>query len=224
MISWTFMCFGFVTKELLVGGSPRAHVVHLPRDYDPAERWPLILYLHSSGERGDDLRHTYAGLGLALRRHPERFPCVVVMPQCPEEMVWTDDLRHLEHPFQAALANYSVDPRRIYLTGISMGGHGTWIYGAAHADTFAALLPVCGGGDPEDYRALCTLPIWAFHGGEDDAVPPEESRRMWDMVREAGGDIRYTEYAGVGHECWDITYGDPAVIRWMLDHRRDPLS
>ena len=214
---------GFVEKELSLGHTLRTHVVHLPAGYDPGEQWPLVLYLHSSGERGDDLRQTHAGLGLAIRRHPERFPCIVVMPQLPEEIWWTDDLRHLERPFHAALDQYSVDPRRIYLTGISMGGYATWIYGAAHADTFAALLPVCGGGNPEDYRALCTLPIWAFHGSEDDAVPPEESRRMWDMVREAGGDIRYTEYAGVGHECWDITYGDAAVIRWLLTRRKTPL-
>jgi len=212
---------GFIKKVMRVGRELRTHVVHLPEGYDAARPWPLILYLHSSGERGDDLRHTYAGLGLALRRHPERFPCLVVLPQCPEEMWWTDDPRHLEVPFHAALEEYNVDPRRVYLTGISMGGYATWLYGAAHAETFAALLPVCGGGDPEDYRALRTLPIWAFHGSEDDAVPPEESRRMWDMVHEAGGDIRYTEYAGVGHESWDVAYGDPEVIRWLLAQRKN---
>ncbi len=211
---------GLIKRLVQIGDAWRAHVVHVPEGYDDQEEWPLILYLHSSGERGSDLRHTFAGLGLALRRHPERWPCLVVMPQCPEEIWWTDDPRHFELPFARALEEYRVDRRRIYLTGISMGGYATWLHGAKNADTFAALLPICGGGDPEDYPALCTLPIWAFHGSEDDGVPPEESRRMWDMVREAGGDIQYTEYAGVGHECWDITYDDPAVIEWLLAQRR----
>lgn len=211
---------GFERRTVEVDGRERTYVVYLPADYTPDDRWPLILYLHSSGERGDDLRHTHAGLGLAIRQHPERFPCLAVLPQCPEELWWTDDPQHLERPFLAALEEFLVDLDRVYLTGISMGGYATWIYGAAHAGRFAALLPICGGGHQEDYGRLCTLPIWAFHGSEDDAVPPEESRRMWDMVREAGGDIRYTEYPGVGHESWDITYGDPAVIEWLLSQRR----
>ena len=210
----------FINRTSNVCGAPRTHVVFEPQGHDPGRPWPLILYLHSSGERGDDLRQTHAGLGLALRRYPERFPCLVVLPQCPEEQWWTDEPAHLEVPFHAALERYRVDPRRIYLSGISMGGYGTWIYGAAHSETFAALLPICGGGNPEDYRALCQLPIWAFHGSHDDAVPPEESRQMWDMLREAGGNIRYTEYPDLGHECWDRTYADPRVIRWLLTQEK----
>lgn len=194
--------------------------LYLPPGYSADRRWPLVLYLHSSGERGDDQRQTHAGLGLALRRHPERFGCLVLLPQCPEDVTWVERPALLERPLAHALSTLPVDKDRLTLTGISMGGYGCWGWGAANAHRLAALMPVCGGGQPEDYPALCSLPIWAFHGSNDDAVPVAESRRMWDMVREAGGQIRYTEYTDLGHECWDRVYSDPAAITWLLNQRR----
>ena len=122
---------------------------------------------------------------------------------------------------EAALDSFNVDPDRVVLSGISMGGYGAWIHGARHAQRFAGLMPVCGGWrEEEDHRPLLRLPIWAHHGELDDAVPVQGSRDMCDLLGQAGGDIRYTEYAGVGHECWDKVYGDPRVAAWLTSRIR----
>jgi len=223
---------GFVPRQAAIGGRTYHFVDWLPPGYRADRPWPLLLYLHSSGERGEDGEgHSHAGLGLALRRYPERFPCVVTLPRCPEGCWWVDAPLHADggEPVTAlvdlalgsALDRYSVNPGSVALTGISMGGYGAWIYGARHARRFARLLPVCGGWrEEEDHRPLLELPIWAHHGELDDAVPVEESRRMNDLLTQAGGQVRYTEYPGVGHECWDIVYGDPAVAAWLCGGKR----
>jgi predicted peptidase len=117
-------------------------------------------------------------------------------------------------------AAYTIDPKRIYLTGLSMGGFGTWGFAPSHIDTFAALMPICGGGSKKDAPALAKLPIWAFHGGDDETVPAEKSREMVEAVKAAGGKVKYTEYPGVGHNSWDAAYGDPEAIEWLLKQRK----
>ena len=232
---------GFLQKSIEVHGQAERYVVYVPEGYDAAQSWPLIVFLHGAGERGDDgTAQTTAGIGPAIQAHPERFPAIVLMPQCPKEADWNTAHDMLNAQLEATRGAFNIDEKRIYLTGLSMGGYGTWLWGAIKTDTFAALMPICGGGDPEDIqqllkvgggnpygslasrlRALATIPIWAFHGGADDVVPPDRSRTMVEAVKARGGTIRYTEYEGVGHNSWDAAYGDPEAIAWLLAQRKD---
>ncbi len=212
---------GFLNKCMTVDGVERTYVVYVPRDYDAGRSWPLVVFLHGMGERGDDgLLATAVGIGNAIRFHQDRFPCVVVMPQCPADKTWVAAFPHIDEALQLTREEYSIDPDRITLTGLSMGGYGTWAYGARHNEVFAALMPICGGGKAADAPDLSKLPIWAFHGGSDSVVSPEESRKMVKAVQEAGGDVRYTEYPGVDHNSWDNAYGDPEAIAWLLGQKR----
>lgn len=211
----------FITKQLALRGSKRRYAVYVPENYNDNVPWPVILFLHGRGERGDDgAKQTEVGIGTAIRRWPERFPALVVFPQCPKDRFWDRAGEDIDAAFNMTLEEYRTDPTRYYLTGISMGGFGTWGYGARHADRFAALLPVCGGWDVEDAQRLASLPIWAFHGADDATVPAQASQRMVAAVEDAGGDVRYTEYPGVGHQSWDRTYSDPEVIAWLFAQSR----
>ncbi len=208
----------FDSFQIRVGQEDRTCAVHAPGGEGP---WPLILFLHGAGERdGEDKAPQEVGLGPAIQAHPERFPCVALMPRCPADLWWTDVLDHVDAALAAGLERYDVDLDRVYLSGMSMGGYGTWTYGARHSGRFAALLPVCGGGRIKDAEALVGLPIWAFHGGDDEVVLPEESRRMVQAVEQAGGHVKYTEYTGVGHNSWDAVYGDAEAMSWLLAQRR----
>jgi len=232
---------GFLEKTIDVHGKADKYVVYVPAAYTADKAWPLIMFLHGAGERGDDgVVHSKVGIGPAIEKHPDRFPAIVLMPQCPKDADWNTTHDALEAQLESTRAAYNIDDKRIYLTGLSMGGYGTWLWGALKTDTFAALMPICGGGDPEDIqqllkvgggnpygslpsrlRALATVPIWAFHGGADSVVPPDRSRTMVEAIKERGGDIRYTEYEGVGHNSWDAAYGDPEVIAWLFAQRKD---
>lgn len=212
---------GFLIKSVEVDNRWHDYVVYVPRDYDPAKAWPVILFLHGRGERGSDgLLQTDVGLGRAIRRNPERLPAIAVFPQCPDTVHWDGALDIAEAAFKQTLAEYHTDPSRYYLTGLSMGGYGTWIYGAQTADTWAALLPICGGGNVADAQRLAQVPIWAFHGADDTVVPPERSREMVAAVKAAGGTVHYTEYPETAHNAWDQAYGDPKVVKWLLKQRK----
>lgn len=213
---------GFINKFVPVDKEVRFYTVYVPREYDPAKPWPLIVFLHGRGERGDDgLKPSDVGIGHAIRQHPDWFPCLVVMPQCPDTVYWGGAAEDVERAVGLTMQQYNVDKSRVYLTGLSMGGFGTWSYGAERPETFAALMPICGGGKVKDAPALARLPIWAFHGAEDKIVPVGHSREMVDAVKAAGGDIRYTEYDDGGHDIWDRAYMDKKVIRWLLSHRNE---
>jgi predicted peptidase len=213
---------GFINKTLHNGKRARSYVVYVPREYNPDREWPLIVFLHGAGERGDNgLAQSDVGIGRAIRFHPERFPSLVVMPQCPEGVWWDDAIQDIDASIEETLRDYNVDRSRIYLTGLSMGGFGTWQYGALHIDRFAAFMPVCGGGRLEDAAKLATRPIWAFHGAKDSVVSVEESRKMVEAVRNAGGDVQYTEYPDLDHNSWDAAYGDAKAIKWLLDQRKE---
>lgn len=212
---------GFINKTMEVNGATRRYAVYVPREYDPAQAWPLILYFHGSGERGDDgLQPTGPGLGNAVRENADRWPAVIVMPQCPEGVWWDKALDDVNTAFEKTLAEYRIDPARIYVTGISMGGYATWVYGAMHADRFAALMPVCGGGYTEDAAKLAGIPIWAFHGAKDEVVLPSESIKMVEAVREAGGNVQYTEFEDADHNSWDPAYADRKAVRWLFNQSR----
>ena len=217
---------GFLTKAITVGGHDRAYCLYVPREYTPEKAWPLIVALHGSGERGEDgLLQTDVGIGRAIRRHADRFPCLVLMPQCAVKSHWKGAWDKSKDEITAEIAQtrkeFRIDPDRTYLTGLSMGGFATWTYGAEHVTEFAALMPVCGGGDTKDAKTLSQVPIWAFHGAEDSSVPPQESRRMVEAVRAAGGEVKYTEYEKVNHNCWDRAYDDADTIQWLLRQKRN---
>ncbi len=231
---------GFLNKTLVKNDGNVPYVLYVPRSYDAAQEWPLVVFLHGAGERGSDgLIQSDVGIGHAIRNHPERFPCLVLMPQCPAEKWWDTAFDDIEKMMDATRKEYRVDPARITLTGLSMGGYATWVWGPNKLDVFAALMPVCGGGDPRDMKhlvtgemvtekygtvedrvpKLATVPIWAFHGKKDDVVPPFRTQQMVKLVRAAGGDVKYTEYPEDGHNSWDSTYGDPENIAWLLSQR-----
>ena len=225
---------GFIRKTMNVDGETRAYVVFVPDNYCPSQEWPLVVFLHGAGERGDEgWTQTEVGIGTAVRWHPDRFPCVILMPQCPRNIGWAARpargerearkgvANHIDLAIKKTLAQYNIDKDRITLTGLSMGGYGTWSYGAQNADTFAALMPICGGGDVKNAEKLATVPIWAFHGDADDVVPVDRSREMVKAVKDAGGDIKYTEYPGVDHGSWEPAYEDPESIAWLLKQKRD---
>jgi predicted peptidase len=230
----------FLNKTIDVHGAEQRYVVYVPEGYTAETAWPLIVFLHGAGERGDDgLAQTKAGLGPAIKKMPSRFPAIVLMPQCPREQVWNTRHDGLDAQLAKTLADYNIDESRIYLTGLSMGGYGAWLWGAIHTDSVAAIMPICGGGAPtaiqnllgvgggnpygshaSRLRALATVPIWAFHGGADGVVPPEESRNMVKEIKARGGNIRYTEYEGVGHNSWDRAYQESEGIEWLLKQKK----
>jgi len=200
-------------------GGTVPYLIYLPADYKAGEgKWPLLLFLHGRGE-------SYGPLSLVKKWGPPRllergesFPYIIVSPQCPGEQSWNQPgqqaglvqlLDHIEK-------TYRVDTDRVYLTGLSMGGYGSWRLAADHPDRFAAVIPVCGGGKPEDADKLKDLPIWVFHGTEDKAVPFERSQQMVDAITKAGGTkIRFTSLEGIGHNCWSATYATPEIYDWL---------
>ena len=212
---------GFINKAMTIDKQSVPYVVYVPRDYDAQKPSPVVLFLHGAGERGDDgLKQSDVGIGRAIRMNPDRFPCIVVFPQCPEGVWWDGASKRVQTAFTQTLAEYNIDPQRMYLSGLSMGGYGTWIFGADQADLFAALMPVCGGGRVEDAAKLAKIPIWAFHGEDDSVVKAYESRRMVEAVQEAGGLVKYTEFPDTDHNSWDQAYGEPGGIEWLLSQRK----
>lgn len=231
---------GFLNKTIAVEGGVRKYVLYVPDTYTPAEPCPLIVFLHGAGERGDDgLIQSEVGIGEAIRRHRERFPALVLMPQCPENKFWDVAVPAIEGAMAQTMADYNVDSERVYLTGLSMGGYMAWLWGGVKKDTFAAIMPICGGGKLEDIqrllgseksdvnfgeledrvKQLATVPIWAFHGKLDPVVPVMRTQLMVRLVKEAGGDIKYTEYPEAKHDSWVQAYADEDAIKWLFKQR-----
>ena len=232
---------GFLNRVVAVDGVNYDYQVFVPRNWSKNTKWPVILFLHGYGEEGDDgLVQTEEGLGMAIRNHVDRFPFVVVFPQCRKKDWWTNASMEAQalKALDQTMKEFKGDPQRVYLTGLSMGGYGTWDIGSKHAERFAALVPVCGGirlppghhlgdlkdvpADPDPYAAVAQkigkTPVWVFHGGADDTVPVTESRNMVEALKTAGGDVHYTEYEGVGHNSWDKAYDTAELFTWKLSH------
>lgn len=205
-----------------------------PADFDPKESYPLVIFLHGAGERGDDntvqLKHGMSEFCKPAMR--EKYPCYVLAPQCPKGQKWADvdwsqdhvalpekisqSMKLLFEVVDLMLEDAAIDKNRIYISGLSMGGYGTWDAIHRRPDFFAAALPVCGGADPTTAEGIKDMPIWCFHGGSDSVVKVEFSRVMIEALKKAGGSPKYTEYEGVGHDSWTATYANPEVYEWLF--------
>lgn len=230
---------GFLDRTVNVAGAEYKYQVFVPEDWTKNKKWPVILFLHGAGERGDDgLVQTEVGIGTAIRRYRSRFPAVIVMPQCHKDVWWTDSMMGdvAMAALEQAQEEFRGDSTRIYLTGLSMGGYGAWYLAAKFPGKFAAIAPICGGilmpdkaraqlaDDNAPYteaaKKIGKTPVWIFHGGDDPLVPVTESRRMNEAMKALGGEVHYTEYPGVGHNSWEKAYADADLVSWMLTKRR----
>ena len=233
---------GFLDRTVTVGGHGYRYQVYVPAGYSTQPAWPAILFLHGAGERGaDGLMQTTVGLGPAIRRDPKRYPAIVVFPQVPADSQWVGE------PAEAAVAalsqtlgEFHVDRDRVYLTGLSMGGHGTWYVAYRHPELFAAIAPICGwvvemsgfkgsvpvvpadSGEPLPAlaRRLANTPVWIFHGEMDNTVPVTGSREPAAALKAANADARYTEFLGLNHNSWDAAYASDEFVRWLFAQRR----
>ena len=232
----------FMTRQVSVDGHRYAYRVFLPSGWDSKRSWPVVLFLHGSGERGSDNRAALSqGLPPWLTGHPD-FPAVVVIPQAPLDTYWygTPEKMALV-ALQDSIGAFHGDRHRLYLTGLSMVGYGVWQIAADHPGMFAAAAVVCGGvlppsdspalrlqGVPEGKNPYTWLasritpfPVWIFHGSADDVVPPAGSRKIFAALRAINDDARYTEFPGVNHGSWNLAYAAPELWSWMFGHRLD---
>ena len=193
---------------------------YLPSAYgkDPARRWPLVLFLHGAGERGTDLNKVLKYGPPRLVREGRSYDFILIAPQCPPVYGWRID--DLEVLLADVMANRAVDPARVYLTGVSMGGIATWEWLLRRPELFAAAAPVCGAGDEAQARRARPTPVWAFHGARDDIIPLSGSQKMVAAFKAAGGEALLTVYPDVGHDSWEPAYADPKLYEWLLAHRR----
>ena len=199
------------------------YLLYLPEDYgkEQGKKWPVILFLHGAGERGEDVN-------LVAKHGPPKLLSgktdlavknfIVVSPQCPANRWWQP------HEVVALLdevgEKHAVDADRVYLTGLSMGGFGTWETAARYPDRFAAIAPICGGGDARRLRSLQNMPTWVFHGDKDEIVPVQRSIEMVEGLKKVGNDAKFTRYPEAGHDSWTETYNNPELYEWFLKHRR----
>ncbi len=234
----------FVAREVKVDGRTHRYQVFVPATHGARGRLPAILFLHGSGERGDDNQaQLKVGLPAYLREHRDDFPALVVIPQAPEDSEWTTDAGPIAlAALDAAMREFDVDPQRVYLTGLSMGGYGSYELALQQPRRFAAVVPVCGGltvdwtdarpqmqahsvaGATDPFAAaaekLKDTPIWIFHGAKDDAVPPAQSRRMYAALLAAGGNVKYTEFPEANHNSWDPAYATAELWPWLFGQHR----
>ena len=237
---------GFLNRTVTLNGTEYRYQVYVPREFDRKKTWPVILALHGGGEYGSDgMKQTNVGLAPAIRRNPERFPAIVVFPQAKLDKTPGWQLEGGKAAMAAvdrAVKEFRGDPRRIYLTGLSAGGNGSWYLASQYPDRFAAAVIVCGfvfaftgratvidypalapaGTDPYEFTAerVKRIPIWIFHGAADDVVTPDESRKMFAALKKHGANVQYAELPGVNHNSWDPAYARADLIEWMLKQRR----
>ncbi len=209
-----------------------------PKDYDPSKHYPLVAFFHGAGERGND-NQLQLKWGVGIFGDPanrEKFPCFVVAPQCPAgkqwvNVPWGDDsevqpaepsesLRLAMELIDSIQKKYSIDDKRLYIIGMSMGGYATWDAITRWPEKFAAAVPICGGGDDKQAYKVAKLPLWAFHGAVDPIVKTHRSREMIAAMKKAGGNPKYTEYPNIGHDSWVKAYADPELLPWLFAQSR----
>ena len=196
------------------------YLLYLPDDYTELKtKWPLILFLHGAGERGDSLQKVKVHGPPKLIDNGKTFPFIILSPQCPKNQGWTTDV--LDALLKDVSKRYRVDKNRTYVTGISMGGYGTWALAAKYPDRFAAIAPICGGGYLKKAELLKHLPIWVFHGANDKVVPLQRSQEMVDVLKKVGWNVKFTIYPEAGHDSWTETYNNPELFEWFLKNKRE---
>src|SRR5579863_10005878 len=230
---------GFLNRTLDLHGTRYHYQVYIPEDFrrDDHRQWPIILFLHGRGERGaEGMWQTQIGLPLQVRDHPERWPFIIVMPQCTYPNFWTDpDMLHMAMAeLDQETAEFHADPARVYLTGLSMGGYGAWELAKDEPHRWAAIAIIAGGPFwsyaperwqqaatlPGEYaRALGRTPVWLFAGSEDNVVPERESELMFNAFKANSGHVRLWVYTGMHHDTWTRAYNEPELPRWLLAHR-----
>lgn len=229
---------GFLFKSLAHGGKTFNYVVYVPRGYDPAVAMPLVVFLHGSGECGTDgQKHMLVGIGPSLVRNPERWPCLVLMPQKPESRKqWEDYAAPVMAMLAATQKEYTIDATRVSLTGLSQGGHGTWLLGSMYPEIWCAIAPICGYAQlagqsgPESAVGVIAprlrgMPMWVFHGDMDEIVDPAHSTLMVEAMRREGGIpvggamLRHTRYPGTKHNSWDKAYAEEYLPQFLLTPR-----
>ena len=233
---------GFLDRTVTVAGQSYHYQVYVPATYAAQPSWPAILFLHGAGERGSDgLLQTSVGLAPAIRQNPSRYPAIVVFPQVPRDSLWVGTPADMAvAALQQTMREFHVDPKRVYLTGLSMGGNGTWYIAYRHPELFAAVVPICGWirdfpqfrgsqpvvpGDsaqimPLLVQKLGKTPIWIFHGEVDQVVNVNGSREPAAALKTAGADVRYTELLGLNHNSWDAAYGSDEFVKWLFAQQR----
>ncbi len=241
----TFDAFERRTFQSAAGDTLPYRILY-PENYNPGKQYPLVLFLHGAGERGvDNEKQLTHGARLFLNRQNRRkYPAIVVFPQCPADDYWAhmtlrerDGIRYRDFPIEDTpkpamgrvlqlldelLANASVDPDRVYLMGLSMGGMGTFELLARRPEVFAAAVPICGGGNPNSAFLYATrTAIRIFHGLRDDVVLPQYSALMYEAIRAAGGRVQYKTFPNANHNSWDATFAEPDLLRWMFAERRE---
>jgi predicted peptidase len=201
------------------------YLLYLPKDYgQKSQKWPLMLFLHGAGERGNDLNLVKKHGPPKLVDQGKDLPFIIVSPQCPAGQWWLEKVDVLLALLDEIQSNYAVDPNRVYVTGLSMGGYGTWTLACQHPERFAAIVPICGGGQSFLADRLKDMPVWAFHGAKDPTVPLKETQQMVDAVTKAGGHAKLTVYPEAGHDSWTATYDNPELYTWLLSHQRSEKS
>jgi len=233
---------GFLDRTVTVAGQSYHYQVYVPATYAAQPSWPAILFLHGAGERGSDgLLQTSVGLAPAIRQNPSRYPAIVVFPQVPRDSLWVGTPADMAvAALQQTMREFHVDPKRVYLTGLSMGGNGTWYIAYRHPELFAAVVPICGWirdfpqfrgsqpvvpGDsaqimPLLVQKLGKTPIWIFHGEVDQVVNVNGSREPAAALKAAGADVHYTEMLGLNHNSWDAAYGSDEFVKWLFAQQR----
>jgi predicted peptidase len=211
-----------MSAEETPGPTELGYILYFPPDYeaDPAKKWPLVFFLHGAGERGNDPEIVkFHGLPKEIDQGQD-FPFILVAPQCPLEERWPQQLEKLDALFDTITQSYRVDLDRVYLTGLSLGGNGTWFWTTTHPDRFAAAAPICGRSYPEKAKLIKDLPLWVFHGALDPIVPLAESTKMAEALQAVGSDVKLTVYPDIEHDSWTITYANPELYDWLLSHHR----
>ncbi|MFN6944886.1 MAG: prolyl oligopeptidase family serine peptidase [Cytophagaceae bacterium] len=207
-------------QEIKKSATGLKYLLYLPKGYSPHDpgKFPIIYFLHGAGERGDDpellKKH---GIPKVIEERVD-FPFIAVSPQCPISEYWS--VGQLKDLIDETLKNLQPDKNKIYLTGISMGGYGTWSLAGHYPDLFAAIIPVCGGGDPSHAYRIKEVPVWAFHGAKDYIVPLWESENMVNELKKAEGDVQLTIYPEAGHDSWTQTYDNTEIYEWLLSHKK----
>lgn len=214
-----------MTKQITVTAgthSPLGYLLYRPEPTPDAHRPPLVLFLHGRGERGNghhDLERLQVNGIPRIVEEVENFGFITISPQCPSDSVWSDHIDDLYGLLSFAISTYGADPSRVYLTGISMGGFGTWTLASAHPELFAAVVPICGFGDVSMVCALKNTPVWVFHGKKDSVVPFEYSEALVNTLIGCGGNPRFTAYPDLDHDSWTVTYDNPELYSWLLEQR-----